>query len=125
MAKEADDHVFTRPDEKPILDFRERWASLTSDAGCPELLFHDLRRSGVRNMIRRGIPEVVAMKISGHKTRAVFDRYNIVSEADLDEAARKIEAGKKVWAENGQNFTTEQQNAAVDSRSSDAVASMN
>jgi hypothetical protein len=44
------------------------------------------------------------MKISGHKTRAVFDRYNVTSEADLADAARKIEAGKQVWAENGQNF---------------------
>ena len=102
--KEPADFVFTRKNGKPILDFRERWEKLTADAGCPGLLFHDLRRSGVRNMMRRGIPEVVAMKISGHKTRAVFDRYNIVSAADLADAARKIEAGKQVWAENGQNF---------------------
>jgi integrase len=102
--KAKHDFVFTRAKGQPVVGFRKRWKKLTTLAELSGLLFHDLRRSAVRNMVRRGVPETVAMKISGHKTRAVFDRYNVTSEADLADAARKIEAGKQVWAENGQNF---------------------
>jgi integrase len=54
------------------------------------LLFHDLRRSGVRNLVRVGVQQKVAMTISGHKTAAVFQRYNIVDERDIIEAGRKL-----------------------------------
>ena len=77
---------------KQIKNFRHAWQAACKRAGRPGLLVHDLRRSGIRRMIRAGIDESTAMKISGHKTREVFDRYNIQSGEDIRDAGRKLAA---------------------------------
>jgi len=76
---------------KRIGDFKRNWNSACMAAGIPGRIFRDFRRTAVRNLVRAGIPERAAMEMTGHKTRNVFERYNIVSEGDLFEAARKLE----------------------------------
>jgi integrase len=90
--------VFARGD-KQIRTFRRAWFNACEDAGLwdpaisekPDRIVHDLRRTGVRNLIRAGVPEKVAMMISGHKTRSIFDRYNIVDERDAIEGMARLD----------------------------------
>lgn len=90
--KKPGDPVFTWANGAPVRDFRRTWRTLAKAAGMPELLLHDFRRAAVRNMVRAGVSKHVAKRISGHTTDSIFDRYDIVDETDLEEAARKMEA---------------------------------
>jgi len=71
--------------QRPIRAFNKAWAAARVAAGCPGRIPHDLRRTAVRNINRRGVSERVAMQLTGHKTRSVCDRYNFVSSLQADE----------------------------------------
>jgi integrase len=68
---------------RPLASRPKDWDKVRTGAGVPGLLCHDLRRSGVRNLRRLGVQESVAMRISGHKTRAIFERTTSLTESTL------------------------------------------
>jgi len=116
--KRPDEPLFTRENGEPVRDFRWTWCKACVRAGvgriycptceqpvtskkCPQcgarakyegLVYHDLRRTGARNLRRAGVAEGVIMKIAGWKTSHMFRRYDITDEADLAEAMKKLEA---------------------------------
>lgn len=101
--KKPSDAVFTWANRKPVAAFHCTWRTLAKKAGTTHLIFHDLRRSAVRNMVRSGISKNVTKLISGHQTDSVFDRYDITDATDLADATRKLEARR-----NGHRTDTQQ-----------------
>ena len=83
--------VFHR-DGIPIRRWRTAWRTACTAAGVPTRFLHDCRRTAARNLIRAGVPERVAMLLTGHKTRAIFDRYHIVNEQELLAAGDQLAA---------------------------------
>ena len=95
--------VFHR-DGSRIKDFRHAWKTATKRAGCPGRILHDFRRTAARNLTQVGVSEKVAMAITGHLTRSVFDRYDIKTDADVAEALGKLAGSlNPTWTSGGQN----------------------
>jgi integrase len=105
MLKDGTGSIFVFGNGKPLGSFRKAWRTACVKSGLGKvtkredgveiyegLIFHDLRRTGVRNLVRAGVPTQIAMAVSGHKTHSVFQRYNIVDETDLKDAVRKLDS---------------------------------
>ena len=72
--------------------WRTAWRTACQAAGVPTRFLHDCRRTAARNLIRASVPERVAMLLTGHKSRAIFDRYNIIREQELLDAGDQLVA---------------------------------
>jgi len=83
------ERVFDR-DGVTVRAWRRAWPDACRAAGLSNRILHDCRRTAARNLIRAGVPERIAMLLTGHKTRCVFDRYNIVNEQELLTAGQQL-----------------------------------
>jgi integrase len=81
--------LFFHDDGRPIRSFRRSWHRACEEAGHPDMLFHDLRRTAARNLVRAGVPALQAKDFTGHLTLSVFDRYAIFDEVTMQEAGAK------------------------------------
>ena len=91
----------------PVIRFDKAWKTACAKAGLPvdkdtKRRFHDLRRTTARNLNRAGVPDRIAMSLMGHKTRAMYDRYNIVDEEDMRAASAQMQA----WLQSRHNLGT-------------------
>ena len=84
------DPLVFRRDAVTVRAWRTAWPDACKRAGVPGRLLHDCRRTAARNLVRAGVPERVAMQLTGHRSRAIFDRYNIVHEEELHHAGDQL-----------------------------------
>jgi integrase len=83
-------YVFHRKG-KQIKSFRKAFKAAAKAAGLVDLFPHDMRRSAIRNFRKAGLSESDGMRLSGHRTRSVYDRYDIIDEADSREAMKRAQ----------------------------------
>jgi integrase len=76
---------------KPIKGIRTAFLKACRRAGIRDFRFHDLRHTFNTNMRKAGVDHSVIMKLTGHKTAAMFHRYNTVDTADAREAYEKLD----------------------------------
>ena len=88
--RRGQDPLVFRRDTVTVRAWRTAWPEACRRAGVPGRLLHDCRRTAARNLVRAGVPERVAMQLTGHRSRAIFDRYNIVQEAELQHAGHQL-----------------------------------
>ncbi len=84
------DPLVFRRDAVTVRAWRTAWPEACRRAGVPGRLLHDCRRTAARNLVRAGVPERIAMQLTGHRSRAIFDRYNIVHEEELHHAGDQL-----------------------------------